>query len=49
MYDLENDPKEMNNLFDDPGYAKVRKEMEDLMRARPGKVLDKLAEPIGMA
>lgn len=49
MYDLKNDPGEMDNLFDDPGRAGVRKEMEDLMRARPGKVLDKLAEPIGMA
>jgi len=49
LYDLGNDPGEMNNLFDDPGCAKVRKELEDMMRARPGKVLEKLAEPIGMA
>ncbi|HXV11037.1 MAG TPA: sulfatase/phosphatase domain-containing protein, partial [Burkholderiales bacterium] len=49
LYDLRNDPVEMNNLFDDPGYAKVRKELEDMMRARPGKVLERLAEPIGMA
>src|SRR5688572_25048700 len=49
LYDLANDPKEMQNLFDDPGYAKLRKEAEDLMRARPGKVREKLAEPIGMA
>jgi arylsulfatase A-like enzyme len=49
MYKLKDDPKEMDNLFDDPGYAKTKKEMEDLMRARPGKVSDKLAEPIGMA
>ncbi|MBI4194296.1 MAG: sulfatase-like hydrolase/transferase [Betaproteobacteria bacterium] len=49
LYDLANDPDEMNNLFDDPGYAKVRKEMEDLMRARPGKVREDLPEPIGMA
>jgi arylsulfatase A-like enzyme len=49
LYDLVNDPKEMNNLFDDPGYAKVRKEMEGLMHARPGKVMNPLAEPIGMA
>ncbi len=49
LYDLRNDPVEMNNLFDDPGYAKVRKELEDMMRARPGKILEQLAEPIGMA
>jgi arylsulfatase A-like enzyme len=49
LYDLKNDPEEMNNLFDDPGYAKVKKELEDMMRARPGKVRDNLAEPIGMA
>ncbi len=49
LYDLKNDPKEMNNLFDDPGYTKLKKELEDMMRARPGKVRDDLAEPIGMA
>jgi arylsulfatase A-like enzyme len=49
MYDLANDPEEMNNLFDDPGYAKARKELEDMMRARPGKVREDLAEPVGMA
>jgi arylsulfatase A-like enzyme len=49
MYDLVNDPLEMQNLFDDSGYAKVRKELEDMMRARPGKLRENLAEPIGMA
>jgi arylsulfatase A-like enzyme len=49
LYDLVNDPQEMHNLFDDPGYARVRKEMEELMRARPGRVREDLAEPIGMA
>jgi arylsulfatase A-like enzyme len=49
LYDLVNDPQEMNNLFDDPGYAKVRKDMEDRMRARPGRIRGDLAEPIGMA
>ena len=49
LYDLVNDPGEMQNLFDDPGYRKVRNELEALMRARPGKVLEQLAEPIGMA
>jgi hypothetical protein len=49
LYDLANDPAEMNNRFDDPAYKKVRAELEALMRARPGKVQEKLAEPIGMA
>lgn len=49
LYDLVNDAGEMNNLFDDPGYRKVRDEMEGLMRARPGKIIDPLPEPIGMA
>jgi len=49
LYDLVNDPGEMVNLFDDPGCARVRKELEDMMRARPGKVRANLAEPIGMA
>jgi hypothetical protein len=39
----------MQNVFDDPGYAKTRKLAEDMMRARPGKIREKLAEPIGMA
>jgi arylsulfatase A-like enzyme len=49
LYDLRNDPGEMHNRFDDPGYSKIRKELEGMMRARPGKVLESLAEPIGMA
>jgi arylsulfatase A-like enzyme len=49
LYDLVNDPEEMVNRFDDPAFASVRKELHDMMRARPGEVLDPLAEPIGMA
>ena len=49
LYDLANDPGEMNNLFDDAGYAHVRKEMHDMMRARPGAIVEPPAEPIGMA
>ena len=49
LYDLANDPGEMDNLFDDPGHAAARREMHDLMRARPGKIRDPLPEPIGMA
>lgn len=49
LYDLKNDPGEMDNLFEDAGYARVKKELEDMMRARPGKVRENQAEPIGMA
>lgn len=49
LYDLVNDPDETINRFDDPAYAGVRKELYDLMRARPGTLAEKLAEPIGMA
>jgi arylsulfatase A-like enzyme len=49
MYDLRNDPDEMQNLFDDPGYAKRRKELHDMMHARPGDLRDNLPEPVGMA
>jgi arylsulfatase A-like enzyme len=49
LYDLRNDPGEMDNLFDDAGYAKVKRELFDMMRARPGKIREDLPEPIGMA
>jgi len=49
LYDLVNDPGEMDNRFNDPGCAKVQKELHDMMRARPGKVREDLPEPIGMA
>jgi hypothetical protein len=49
LYDLANDPAEMDNRFDDPGCEKVKKELHDMMRARPGVVRSDLAEPVGMA
>jgi arylsulfatase A-like enzyme len=49
LYDLANDPAEMDNRFNDPGCAKVQKELTDMMRARPGAVRADLAEPVGMA
>ena len=49
LYDLVNDPDEMVNRFDDPAYASVRRERHEMMLARPGEIVDPLAEPIGMA
>ena len=49
LYDLRNDPGEMHNRFDDPGYRGLRDELEQMMRARPGEIRDPLPEPIGMA
>jgi hypothetical protein len=39
----------MNNRFDDPACAKVRNELEEMLRARPGPIREDLQEPIGMA
>lgn len=49
LYDLVNDPEELVNRYDDPAYAHVRKELEELMWARPGPVLEQLSEPVGMS
>jgi arylsulfatase A-like enzyme len=49
LYDLVNDPQEIHNRFDDPGYRKLRTEFNSLIQARPGKIRDDLSEPIGMA
>ena len=49
LYDLGNDPREMNNLFDDPGYARTRRELQDMIRERPGTVRAGLTAPVGMA
>lgn len=49
LYDLAQDPQEMDNHFDDPGYAAVRRELEAMMQARPGAMLAPLSEPVGMA
>ena len=49
MYDLVNDPDEMRNVFDNPAQAKQRKELEDMIRARPGDVAEQMGEVIGMS
>lgn len=49
MYDLSNDPDEMDNLFDDAGYTAVRGELLDMIRSRPDDVLAPPLEPVGWA
>jgi len=49
MYHLGEDPFEMQNLFDDPGYRGVRQELMDMVHSRPADVRPDLPEPVGMA
>ena len=44
MYDLANDPDEMDNLFDDAGRHGLRRELMDMVRARPGAILTRFPE-----
>jgi arylsulfatase A-like enzyme len=48
LYDLANDPQEMDNRFDDPGLTAVRKELEDMIASRPKDQVAPLPQ-IGMA
>ena len=49
LYDLVNDPLEMDNLFEDAGARSVRKELEDMIQARPGELRNHFADPVGAA
>jgi hypothetical protein len=49
LYDLVNDPHEIDNLFDDAGHAAVRRALEDMIRARPDDAMGPPPEPVGMA
>ncbi|UTW11405.1 sulfatase-like hydrolase/transferase [Marinobacterium rhizophilum] len=49
LYDLENDPHEMNNLFDDPAAASVRRELEAMLQNRPDDMRPELSIPVGTA
>lgn len=48
MYDLANDPAEMQNLFDDSGYSRVRKQLEEMLHERPGSIREQFAKPVGI-
>jgi arylsulfatase A-like enzyme len=49
LYDLANDPHEMDNRFDDAAYAKVRKELMDMIAERPDDALKERLPAVGMA
>jgi arylsulfatase A-like enzyme len=49
LYDLQDDPHQLHNRFDDPGWQAVCEEIHALLLARPGALRDTLAEPVGMA
>lgn len=48
MYDLQEDPQEMRNCFDDPAYAAVRRELCDMTAQRPDDAVAPLPQ-VGMA
>ena len=49
LYDLVNDPQEMDNLFDDDAGKSARTELTEMMQERPGVLLNEFAEPVGAA
>ena len=49
LYDLVNDPSEMDNLFNDPASDSIRRELEEVMRSRSGPLLENFPPQIGMA
>ena len=48
MYDLDSDPHEMINLFGDPGYAALQKELTEMILSRPDDMLAQKPQ-VGMA
>jgi arylsulfatase A-like enzyme len=48
LYDLKNDPQEMDNRFGDPGVAKIQRELMDMIASRPKDKIDALPQ-VGMA
>ena len=49
LYDLQEDPQQLVNRFDDPTCSDVRAQMQALLLARPGPVRTTLTEPVGIA
>ena len=49
LYDLLEDPQEMDNRFDDGACASIRRELTDMIRSRPDDVLATPLPQVGMA
>ncbi len=49
LYDLVEDPHEMDNRFDDATYADVRKSLEAMIASRPDDELSPALPQVGMA
>ena len=49
LYDLANDPEEMDNRFDDPAMHNVQHELMDMIRSRPDDARETPLEAVGMA
>jgi arylsulfatase A-like enzyme len=49
LYDLANDPHEMDNLFDDPGHRAVRGELMEMLAYRQMELVDRSPLPMGRA
>jgi arylsulfatase A-like enzyme len=48
LYDLANDPHEMDNRFGDPGAARVERELRDMIGSRPDDAVPRRPQ-VGMA
>jgi arylsulfatase A-like enzyme len=49
LYNLQQDPEQMINHFEDPAWRDVRNQMHELLLNRPGTIRSDLAEPVGIA
>ena len=49
LYNLAEDPYEMDNRFDDPGCRALQNELEGMIKDRPGEELTSFDAPVGMA
>ncbi len=49
LYDLAQDPEEMDNRFGDPGVARVQKELVAMIESRPRDEMSPALVPVGMA